>query len=110
MKLGQSISATKELLVRRIVKLKNNPLILDKIVQKRKKSLQLKSTSVGNSTTRSTMDRRLESVPKGKLNFNLIFRQTRHFVLLLESRIRDSLKEIILFLANNLQTVNKKCM
>ena len=99
-----------KLLVRRIVKLKNNPLILDKIVQKRKKSLQLESTSVGNSTTRSTMDRRLESVPKGKLNFNLIVQQTRHFVLLLESRIRDSLKEIILFLANNLQTVNKKCM
>ena len=110
MKLGQSISATKELLVRRIVKLKNNPLILDKIVQKRKRSLQLETTSVGNSTTRSTMDRRLESVPKGKLNFNLIVQQTRHFVLLLESRIRDSLKEIILFLANNLQTVNKKCM
>jgi len=43
MKLGQSTSGTKELLVKRIVNLKNNPLILDKIVQKRKKSLQFKS-------------------------------------------------------------------
>ena len=43
MKLGLSTSGTKELLVKRIVNLKNNPLILDKIVQKRKKSLQFKS-------------------------------------------------------------------
>lgn len=43
MKLGQSTSGTKALLVKRIVNLKNNPLMLDEIVQKRKKSLQFKS-------------------------------------------------------------------
>ena len=43
LKLGQSVSGSKELLVKRIINLKNNRLVLDKIIQKRKKSFQFKS-------------------------------------------------------------------
>ena len=43
LKLGKSVSGSKELLVKRIINLKNNPAVLDKIIQKRKMSFQLKS-------------------------------------------------------------------
>jgi len=43
LKLGQSVSGSKELLVKRIVNLKKNPLILDKIILRRKKSFKFKS-------------------------------------------------------------------
>lgn len=43
LKLGQSVSGSKELLVKRIVNLKKHPLILDKIILRRKKSFNFKS-------------------------------------------------------------------
>ena len=88
MKLGQSTSATKELLVKRIINLKN-PLMLDKIVQKRKKSLQFKSWLLVREIPPPEAPWIADSSLYSKVSF------TRHFVLLLESGI-PHLKEIML--------------
>ena len=89
MKLGQSTSGTKELLVKRIINLENNPLILDKIVQKRKKSLRFKSWLLVREIPPPEAPWIADSSHYPKVSL------TRHFVLLLESGI-PRLKEIIL--------------
>ena len=43
LKLGQSMSGSKEILVKRIINLKNNPPVLAKLIQRRKSSFQFKS-------------------------------------------------------------------
>ena len=110
MKLGQSTSGTKELLVKRIVNLKNNPLILDKIVQKRKNSLQFKSRLVVREIPPPEAPWIADSSQYPKVSLTLFRPANKTFCSFTRIKNQGFLvsKKLSLFLANNLQTMNKK--
>lgn len=101
LKLGQSTSGTKELIDKRIIKLKNLPM-LDKIVQKRKTSCRFKSRLL------------VQEIPPPEAaciadlsHYSKVILSKQVILMFYEKQGSLAWSKITLFFASNLQTVNQ---